>query len=76
MTNMCDACREVTGAAYDPELFLEQEPLMGGESRPPSPPRAALDVPQSMQRAHTVRESALPEARQGHYRSAFVTHVS
>lgn len=60
----------MTGAAYDPELFLEQEPLMGGESRPPSPPRAPLDVPLPMQRAHTVRESALPDARQGDYHIA------
>lgn len=61
---MC-LCRQVTGSAYDPELLLEQEPLTGGASCPPSPPRASLDVPLSLQRAHTEREAALPDARQG-----------
>ncbi|KAL0053639.1 hypothetical protein WJX82_008689 [Trebouxia sp. C0006] len=56
--------RQVTGTAYDPELFLEQEPLMGGQ--PPSPPRASLDVPISLQRSRTEHESTLTVAtRQG-----------
>ncbi len=50
-------CRQVTGTAYDPEMFLEQEPLMGGQ--PPTPPRAALDVPIPLQRSHTEHESTL-----------------
>ena len=57
-------CRQVTGTAYDPELFLEQEPLMGGQ--PPSPPRAALDVPIPLQRCQTEHEASLTAAtRQG-----------
>ncbi len=56
--------REVTGTAYDPELFLEQEPLMGGQ--PPSPPRAALDMPIPLQRSQTEHEATLTAAtRQG-----------
>ena len=56
--------RQVTGTAYDPELFLEQEPLMGGQ--PPSPPRAALDVPIPLQRSQTEHEATLTAAtRQG-----------
>ncbi|KAL3137711.1 hypothetical protein ABBQ38_004978 [Trebouxia sp. C0009 RCD-2024] len=57
--------RQVTGSSYDPELLLEQEPLTGGASRSPSPPRAPLDVPLPLQRAHTEREVAFPDARQG-----------
>lgn len=53
-------CRQATGTAYDPELFLEQEPLMGGQ--PPSPPRAALDVPIPLQRSQTEHESSLTAA--------------
>ncbi|DBA93227.1 TPA: hypothetical protein ACH3X2_003522 [Trebouxia sp. C0005] len=52
--------RQATGTAYDPELFLEQEPLMGGQ--PPSPPRAALDVPIPLQRSQTEHESSLTAA--------------
>ena len=57
--------RQVTGAAYDPELREEQQPLVGGESRPPSPPRAPLDMPPPLVRAHTEHPAALPDARQG-----------
>ena len=57
-------CRQVTGTAYDSELFLEQEALMGGQ--PPSPPRAALDVPIPLQRSQTEHEASLTAAtRQG-----------
>lgn len=59
--------RQVTGAAYDPELLEEQEPLVGGDFRPPSPPRAPLDMPLFLQRAHTEHPAALPDARQGDY---------
>ncbi|DBA91713.1 TPA: hypothetical protein ACH3X1_003309 [Trebouxia sp. C0004] len=46
------------------ELFLEQETLMGGQ--PPSPPRAALDMPIPLQRYQTEHESTLTAAtRQG-----------
>lgn len=61
--------REVTGTAYDPELFLEQEALIGGQS--PSPPRAALDVPIPLQRSRTEHEATLTAAtRQGTPRAA------
>ncbi len=54
----------MTGTAYDPELFLEQEPLMEGQSD--SPPRAALEVPVPLQRSRTEHESNLTaDARQG-----------
>ena len=60
----CCAARVVTGIAYDPELFLEQEPLIGGT--PPTPPRAALDVPPPLQRSQTEHQSSLAaDARQG-----------
>lgn len=49
--------RQVTGTAYDPELFLEQEPLMEGQS--PCLPQADLDVPVPLQRAQTEHDSAL-----------------
>ena len=67
--------RQVTGAAYDPELLEEQEPLVGGESRPPSPPRAPLDMPLSLQRAHTEHPAALPDARQGDYSYDTSLHI-
>ena len=66
LTHCCvPLSRKVTGSAYDPELLKEQEPLVGGESWPPSPPRAPLDMPLSLQRAHTEHPAALPDARQG-----------
>lgn len=60
----CFATRVVTGTAYDPELCLEQEPLIG--DTPPTPPRAALDVPLPLQRSQTEHQSSLAaDARQG-----------
>lgn len=55
------------GAGYDPALLEEQEPLVGEDSQPPSPPRAPLEISPSLQRAHTAHVVALSAARPGDY---------